>query len=81
MPEEPWNQATAWLRECDLLLVIGTSAMVQPAASLVGFARQHGAKVVLVNPEDTGHSSLADVHLKAGAAEALPLLLDRLDRS
>lgn len=78
MPQEPWRQATVWMKECDLLLVIGTSAVVQPAASLVGFARQHGAKVVLVNPEDTGHSSLADVHLKAGAAEVLPLLLDRI---
>lgn len=81
LPEAPWRQSTAWLKNCDLLLVIGTSAVVQPAASLAGLAHRHGAKVILINPEATEHSALADVHLKAGAAEVLPLLLDQANNS
>jgi len=59
---------------CDLFLVIGTSGVVQPAASLASMAREAGAWVVEVNPE---RSASAAVHcwLAGRAAEILPRLL------
>ena len=68
MPEEAMAQALLESRRCDLMLVIGTSATVQPAASLPAIAREHGALLIEINPEPT----LPDVDLrlpeKAGRA-------------
>lgn len=60
----------------DACLVVGTSAVVQPAASLAAVASRAGAAVIEVNPEATPMSGRADVTLRAGAAEILPGLLD-----
>jgi len=59
----------------DVCLVVGTSAVVQPAASLASVASGAGAALVEVNPEATPISDRADVALRAGAAEAVPALL------
>lgn len=59
----------------DLALVIGTSAAVQPAASLAAAVARAGGPLVEVNPEATPLSGRADVALRAGAAEAVPALL------
>ena len=66
----------AWRRTqtTGLFLVIGTSALVQPAASLPLAAKQQGARLVEVNLERTGLSQLADICLLGAAAQLLPLL-------
>jgi len=63
---------------CDVMLVVGTSAVVQPAASMADWARQHGAAVIEVNPEATPLSSRAAVCLAGASGQVLPRLLDRL---
>jgi NAD-dependent deacetylase len=63
---------------CDVMLVVGTSAVVQPAASMAEWARQHGAAVIEVNPEATPLSSRAAVCLAGASGKVLPRLLDRL---
>jgi len=63
---------------CDLMLVIGTSAVVHPAASLPAIAKQHGAYLVEVNLERTPLSPYADEVLLGSAAQVLPELWDRL---
>ena len=63
------------LNTCDLLLVIGTSAVVYPAASFAGFVKQRGAKVIVVNPMDTPIDGLADILIQAAAGEALAKIL------
>ncbi len=60
---------------CDLMLVIGTSGLVYPAAGLPALARRRGARVVVVNPNGSGLDALADVVVRATAAVALPALL------
>lgn len=75
LPEPVWAAATAAIEQCDLLLVVGTSAAVYPAAGLIEVARRRGASVICVNPEDAVTSG-ADVFLRATAAETLPLLLN-----
>jgi NAD-dependent deacetylase len=54
------------------MLVIGTSAVVQPAASLPALALQNGAYVVEINPQSTPVSDLVDDAIREPAAEALP---------
>jgi len=58
-------------RRCEVLLVIGTSGVVQPAASLIDAARLHGAFVVEINPSTTLLSPTCDVCLRAPCGAAL----------
>jgi NAD-dependent deacetylase len=57
---------------CSLMLVIGTSAVVQPAASLPVVALRNGARVIEVNPRETPLSAHAHQLLRGPAAEVLP---------
>jgi NAD-dependent deacetylase len=66
--EAAWAAAT----RCSTMLVIGTSALVQPAASLPIAALRNGARVVEVNPAETPLSRLAHEVLRGPAAEVLP---------
>ena len=61
-------------RACDVLLVVGTSAVVYPAAALPRVAHAAGALVVEINVEDTPLTAEADVVLRGPAAEVLPAL-------
>jgi NAD-dependent deacetylase len=72
VPEAVFERAEAAASRADLFFVIGTSAVVYPAASLPMAAKQSGAKVIEVNPEMTDISLLADVTLLGKAGEILP---------
>lgn len=61
---------------CDLMLVVGTSGAVWPAAGLAGQARRSGAHVVIVNPAPSEIDEQAHQVLRGTAAQLLPLLLD-----
>ncbi len=63
------------IEECDLFLVIGTSAVVQPAASYPFWAARRGVVVIEINKEKTPISELATVSLLGLAGEILPELL------
>jgi NAD-dependent deacetylase len=68
---EVLQQAQHALQECDLMVAIGTSGVVYPAAGLPVVAKRSGARCVEVNPEETGMSELYDVSLRTTASEAL----------
>jgi len=68
-------RCSAALRSCDVLLVIGTSGIVYPAAGFASVAKESGAFVAEINPDATPHSGLVDVSLKGRAKEVVPLLL------
>ena len=70
-----WSEALDAARTCGVLLVIGTAAVVYPAAGLVHVARSAGAKVIEINVAETPVSGLVDYSWRAAAAEALPQLL------
>ena len=77
----PLKAAQAAFKEakrCDLVLVAGSSLVVEPAASLPLIALQRGARLVLINYEPTPLDSLADVVIHADVAEVLPRLADSL---
>lgn len=60
------------LEKADAILVIGTSGMVQPAASFPFVVKQHGGKIVEVNPEMTPITSYVDLHVHGLAGVLLP---------
>ncbi len=61
--------------ECDLMLAVGSTLSVYPAASCVPIARAAGAAIVIVNAEPTAMDHLADHALRGGIAEILPALV------
>jgi NAD-dependent deacetylase len=73
LPPDAFRKAEQKARECDLFFVVGTSAMVYPAAGLAEIARFSGAHLVEVNPEDTPMSDFCDDVLRGKAGEILPL--------
>ena len=75
LPADALAQAEEASNTCDLMLVVGTSGVVYPAAGLVFQAHERGAKVVIVNPEPTELDMLASVCLRGAAAQLLPQLL------
>jgi len=73
--------AAAWeaAARCGVMLVVGTSGLVHPAAALPRIARDAGAMVVEVNPEPSDLSSLATVVCRGPAGAVLPALVARLE--
>jgi len=70
LPEEAWARAAKAAASCELFLVIGTSALVHPAASLPLLGKRSGARLVEINPDPTPLSDQADLVIQAKAAEA-----------
>ena len=73
LPPQAFAGAEAAAQRCDLMLVVGTSGVVYPAA---GLARMAGGKVAVVNPEATALDDAADAVLRGTAAQLLPRLLE-----
>ncbi len=80
LPEEVFARACEDAAVCDLLLSVGTSATVYPAAGLIELAHRAGACLIEVNPEPTPFSTLMDLRLAAPAGEVLPALADAMER-
>jgi NAD-dependent deacetylase len=78
MPEAETRRAFAEAAECDLLLAIGSSLAVFPAAALVPAAKQAGARVILINLTRTDFDPLADVVIAGKAGEVLPQIVAAL---
>jgi NAD-dependent deacetylase len=63
------------LESCEVLLIIGTSGLVYPAASFAPVARSAGAFVAEINPDATPNTGIVDVALQGRAKDIVPLLL------
>jgi NAD-dependent deacetylase len=75
LPAQVWKDAETAARQADLFLLIGTSAMVYPAAGLASMAKSSGARVVEINIEETGLSDSIDEFLQGPSGELLPQLI------
>jgi NAD-dependent deacetylase len=73
LPQGAFERATIAARNCELCFVVGTSALVYPAAALPEIAQAAGAYTVEVNPERTPLSDLCDEVIEGKAGEVLPL--------
>ena len=77
LPSDIWKRSRDAVESCDVFLVVGTSAVVYPAASLIPVAASAGAKIIEINVEATAVSRLVNVALTGPAGEILPKLLDQ----
>jgi NAD-dependent deacetylase len=77
LPEDVWEQAVTAARQCRCFLVVGTSAVVYPAAGLVGLARAGGARVIEVNLTATPVSERVDIGLYGPSGQILPRLVEK----
>ncbi len=75
LPGDVWARAEDAAHNADLFLIIGTSAVVYPAAGLAELAKSRGARVVEINIAETPVSHRVDASLRGTAAEILPQLL------
>jgi NAD-dependent deacetylase len=76
LPGDVMRDAYAACREADVALVVGTSGVVQPAASLPFVAQDAGAVVIDVNPDEDEISGRADIFLQGLGGVVLPRLLE-----
>jgi NAD-dependent deacetylase len=75
LPSLAFDRATKLAQVADAFVVIGTSGVVEPAASLVRHARQHGATVIVIDLDQSASTREAHFWIAGSAANALPLLL------
>ncbi len=75
LDESILEQARASASDCDLMLVVGTSALVYPAAELPSLAAAHGAPLIVVDPGETALDDLATLRIRSPASLALSALL------
>lgn len=78
LPPDQLSAAQAASLACDVFLSIGTSNVVEPAASLPWIASRHGATVIVINPDMKGQKSGPSIiHLNGTAANIVPSLVQR----
>jgi NAD-dependent deacetylase len=70
------NEAVARARTADVCLVVGTSAVVQPAASLAMVTKRAGGQLIEVNPDTTPLTPFADVSIRGTAADVVPRVVE-----
>jgi NAD-dependent deacetylase len=75
LPPDALQAAEDAARRCQILLVVGTSAEVYPAAALPDYAKSAGATIVEINPNPTPLSDAADYVLRAPAGAVIPALV------
>ena len=78
LPGDIMNAAFAEAERAEVFLTVGTSALVQPAASLPLVAKRAGATLIEINPERTPLSDLADFSFQSKSGELLPQLVAAL---
>ncbi len=81
LPEDALRQAFEVCQMASVMLVIGTSGEVHPAASLPGIARRAGALVIEINPEATPLSRMAQITLRGPAGAMMPRILAAMQGS
>jgi NAD-dependent deacetylase len=79
LPSEVLKTAWAAAESCDVMLVVGTSGIVYPAAQLPHIARQNGARVIDVNPDPNAIADIADLFLQGPSGEVLPQIVWAMD--
>jgi len=81
MPEREMEEATRLSMEADVYLAIGSSLVVEPAASLPRLGKEHGAALVIINNTETPLDYLADVIIREPIGETMRAILERCEVS
>jgi NAD-dependent SIR2 family protein deacetylase len=81
LPQREYELAERHARRCELMLVLGSSLQVEPAASLVGLALKSGAQIVLINRGKTPYDRAATLRVWTGIGEVIPPAVERTKRA
>ncbi|MDR7523114.1 MAG: NAD-dependent deacylase [Armatimonadota bacterium] len=76
LPEDAWARAMRTAQSADVMLVVGSSLQVYPAASLPGETLDRGGRLIIVNLEPTPYDHLAAVTIRREAVQVLPQIAD-----
>lgn len=79
LPSDELNKASQYSQVCDVMIVVGTSGMVSPASELPRIAKQSGAKIIEVNPDESMITRIADIKLEGGSGQMLPEVIEALN--
>jgi len=79
MPEEEMAQAITYARECDLCMVLGSSLVVYPAASVPTVAVDNGARLMIINRDETPLDNIADVVVHDSVSRVLSEMIESRD--
>lgn len=79
-PVQDMLRAAQESRSCDVMLILGTSGVVWPAASLPGQAKSAGAKLVEINATECCFPDLVEVGIIGRAGEVMPMILELVRR-
>jgi NAD-dependent deacetylase len=77
IPQEALESCYREAEQADAVLLVGTSAVVYPAAEFPAIAYRRGARLIEVNPQETPLSHMCAAVLRASSGQALPRLLER----
>ncbi|AHL22256.1 NAD-dependent protein deacetylase [Thermococcus nautili] len=76
LPRDALEEAFRLAEKADVVIVVGTSGVVYPAAYIPYIVKEHGGRVIEVNVERSGITPIADVFLRGKAGEVLPKLVE-----
>lgn len=79
LPPAAVDRAERWVRECDVFLVAGSSLTVSPVNMLPVLAKNHGARVIILNLEPTPVDRVADVVVLGKLGTILPRLVAQVE--
>ena len=78
LPRKAWEEALNEASKADLIIVVGTSGVVQPAAMIPIIVKYHGGKIVDINIEEDNYTNIADLFIKAKAGQVFKTLGEKL---
>ncbi|MDY6831289.1 MAG: NAD-dependent deacylase [Thermodesulfobacteriota bacterium] len=74
------ENAFAAARACDVMLALGTSGVVTPAARIPAEAKASGAKVIVINPNENGFTRVCDIYIPMKTGQALPRIVEQVKK-
>ncbi len=80
LPERVMEQSMYHAANCDLFIVIGSSLVVYPAAYIPLYAKEGGARLLIINRDETPYDHLADVVINGGAGETMTGIMTEVIR-
>jgi NAD-dependent deacetylase len=80
MPERETQEAYHRSSTCDLFIVIGSSLVVQPAASMPLVAKRNGARLVIINRDPTPYDDMADIVVHGQAGPTMASVLEHVKK-
>lgn len=78
LPPDTLRMAELEAEQSDLFMIVGSSLVVYPAAYIPLYAKQSGAKIVIINLGQTGQDEIADIFINAPAGDTMARIMEKL---